>query len=145
MLSNNELAFELQNVIVQLRKVIISRHGSSTLKGAEKCTLFLIDELKAGSPVTISEIANKIKVTLAAVTHQINALEKRGLIRRMPNSGDRRIVRVSLTKSGRVQVVKLKKEFSKKTKILTEFLGEEDTKNLIRLFKKMSEFREFIK
>lgn len=42
-------------------------------------------------------------------------------------------------------MTKLKKDFSLKTQILAEFLGEKDMKHLIRLVKKMSEFSEFIK
>jgi DNA-binding MarR family transcriptional regulator len=143
--ANKKLAFELRNVIGQLGRTITLKHDRSKLKGAEKHILFLVCELKNGQPVTISEIANKIGVTLAAVTHQINTLEKQGLIKRLPGSDDRRFVIIELTKKGRAQVVKLKKEFAAKTKILAEFLGEKDTKDLIRLVKKMSEFRGFIK
>jgi len=145
MQSNKKLTFELRNVIGQLRRIITLKHNHSKLKGAEKHILFLIYELKSGQPVTISEIANKIGVTLAAVTHQINTLEKQGLIRRLSGSDDRRFVIIELTKKGNAQVVKLKKEFAKKTQILVKFLGEKDTKNLIRLIKKMSEFRGFTK
>jgi len=142
---NQELAFELQNVIGQLKRSSALKHDCSNLKGAEKHVLLLIYELKNGQPITISEIANKIAVTLAAVTHQINPLEKLGLIKRLSDSGDRRVVLIELTKNGRTQVAKLKKEFAKKTQILAEFLGEKDTKDLIRLVKKMSEFRGFTK
>lgn len=142
---NKKLAFELQNVISQLRRTIMLKHDHSKLKGAEKHILFLIYELKNGQPVTISEIANKICVTLAAVTHQINTLEKQGLIKRLPSGDDRRFVIIELTKRGGTQVIKLKKEFAEKTQILTEFLGEKGTKDLIHLVKKMSEFRGFTK
>ena len=145
MQSSQELAFELQNVIGQLRRSNTLKHDYSNLKGAEKHVLFLIYELKSGQPITISEIANKIGVTLAAVTHQINTLEKQGLVKRLSDSGDRRVVLIELTKKGRGQVLTLKKEFAKKTQILAEFLGKKDTKALIRLVKKMSEFRGFTK
>jgi DNA-binding MarR family transcriptional regulator len=141
MQSSQELAFELQNVIGQLRRSKTLKHDCSNLKGAEKHVLFLIYELKNSRPITISEIANKFGVTPAAVTHQINTLEKQGLVKRLSDSGDRRVVLIELTKNGRTQVAKLKKEFAKKTQILAGFLGEKDTKDLIRLVKKMSEFR----
>lgn len=143
MQSNKELAFELQNVLVQLKKANTLNYNHSKLKGAEKHILFLICKLKNGQPVTMSEIANKIGVTLAAVTHQIDTLEKQGLIKRLSDSADRRVVRIKLTKKGSAQVVELKKEFAKKIQILAKFLGENDTKDLIRLVKKMSEFKGF--
>jgi DNA-binding MarR family transcriptional regulator len=145
MQSNKKLAFELRNVIGHLGKIVTLKPDHSKLRGAEKHILLLICELKNGQPVTISEIANKIGVTLAAVTHQINTLEKQGLIKRLSGSGDRRLVIVELTKKGNVQSEKLKKEFAKKTQILAEFLGEKDTKDLIHLVKKISEFQGFIK
>lgn len=145
MQSNKKLAFELRNAIGQLGRIITLKNSQSKLKGAEKHILFLIYELKSGQPVTVSEIAQKIGVTLAAVTHQANALEKQGLIKRFVASNDRRAVIIKLTKKGSLQIIKLKKEFAKKTQILAEFLGERDTKDLIRLVKKMSEFQGFIK
>jgi len=143
--SNRELVFELQNVFGQLARAKALKHGRSKLRGAEKHILFLIHELKNNQPVTISEIANKIGVTLAAVIHQINTLKKLGLIKRFSDIIDRRVVLVELTKKGNRQVLKLKKEFAKKTKILADFLGEKDTKILIRLVRRMSEFHEFTK
>jgi DNA-binding MarR family transcriptional regulator len=145
MQKNKELAFELQKTIGQLRRTNVFIHNHSKLKGAEKHILLLICELKDGEPVTISEIANKIGVTLAAVTHQINTLEKHGLIKRLSDGNDRRIVLIELTKKGNTQVVKLKEEFVKKIQILSEYLGENDTKELVRLVKKISEFQGFSK
>ncbi len=142
---NYNLAFELQNVIIKFKREFEPKNNCSKLKGAEKFALFLIEELKHQQPVTISEIAKKTKVTLAAVTHQINALEKLGLIKRLSGCTDRRTVCVSLTESGSTQVIELKKEFTKKTRVLADFLGEKDTKDLIHLVKRMSEFREIIK
>jgi DNA-binding MarR family transcriptional regulator len=145
MQSNRELSFELQNAIGQLKRTNALNHGHSKLKGAEKHILLLIRGLKKCRPVTISEIADKIGVTLAAVTHQINTLEKQGLIKRLSDGDDRRVVLIELTRKGHSQVISLKKEFTKKIQLLTEFLGKKDTKNLIRLVKKMSGFKGFAK
>jgi DNA-binding MarR family transcriptional regulator len=130
-------------VIGQLRRAGSFKHGRTNLKGAEKHILLLIGEMKKGQPVTISEIANKIGVTLAAVTHQINALEQEGLIERLQDKEDRRLVFIALSKKGQVQVVKLKKEFSDRIKKLTDFLGEKDTLSLIHIVKRISDYPEF--
>lgn len=143
--SNKRLAFELQNVFGQFKRTIALNYSNSKLRGAEKRILFLVYGLKSSQPVTTSEIANKMGVTLAAVTHQVNAMEKQGLIKRLPDSNDRRVSKLELTKKGEAQVVKLKEEFAKKTRVLVEFLGEKDTSDLIRLVKKLSEFRGVVK
>jgi DNA-binding MarR family transcriptional regulator len=132
-------------VIVQLRKASIFKNNHSKLRGAEKHIMFLLCNSDGHRPVTISEIADKLRVTLPAVTHQINTLEKHGLIKRLSRNDDRRLVTVELTKKGCEQVKKLKKEFAKKTQILADFLGKKDTKDLIRLVKKMSSFKGFTK
>lgn len=145
MQTNKKLAFELQNVISQFKRSMSLKHNHSKLKGAEKHILFLVYELKNGQPVTTSEIAKSTGVTLGAVTHQINAMEKQGLITRLSDTNDRRIVLIELTKKGSEQIVKLKKEFFQKTQTLIDFLGEKDTSDLIRLVKKLSEFGEATK
>jgi DNA-binding MarR family transcriptional regulator len=145
MQSNRDLTLELQNVIIQFRKENMFKHNHSKIKGAEKHIMFLICNEKKNQPVTISEIAARLGVTLPAVTHQINTLEQQGLIKRLSRNGDRRIVTVELTKKGHEQVAKLKKEFINKTQILADFLGKKDTEDLIRLVKKMSGFGGFTK
>lgn len=144
MSTNKQLVFELQNVISQLKRTVRLKHKHSKLKGAEKHILFLIHELNS-QPVSISCIAKKMGVTLAAITHQITTLEKQGLIKRLFGKDDKRVVIVQLTTKGMAQVTKLKQEFAEKTKVLAKFLGEDDTKHLIRLVKKMSEFKGAIK
>jgi len=145
MQSDRELAFELQNAIGRLKRAIALKLDHSGLRGAEKHILFLICKLKNGQPVSISEIAAKIGVTLAAVTHQITALENQGLIKRLSAAGDKRVVLIVLNKKGKAQVVKLKREFAKKIHILAEFLGKMDTQNLIHLIEKMEKFPGFNK
>lgn len=143
MQSKKDLAFELQNVISQLKRTKLPQHGHCNLKGAERHILLLISNLKDGDPVTTSEIASKIGVTLAAVTHQINALEKEGLIKRLQDKSDRRIIFIELTRKGSQQVVKLRNEFTKRIQKLSEFLGEKDTRSLIRIIKRLADFPEF--
>lgn len=142
---DSRLVFELQRVMSQFKRAVMLKGSNSKLKGAEKQVLFLVDELSLDNLVTISEIASKTGVTLAAITHQINSLQKKGLIERLSSSDDGRTVLINLTNNGRTQVVKLKQEFADKTKFLVEFLGARDTKSLIRLVAKMSKFPDYIK
>ncbi len=143
MQKNQELASELQDAFSQFKRSNILKYNHSNLKGAEKHIMLLIYKLKNGEPVTITEIAHKIGVTLAAVTHQINTLETQNLVERLPDSTDRRIVLVRLTGKGRKQMLKLKKEFAQKIQALVDFLGEDDAQCLVRIVKKMSNFQGF--
>lgn len=143
MKANKDLAIELQNVMGQLKRASSFSHGQSKLRGAERHILLLIAELTKSNPVTITEIANRIGVTLAAVTHQVNALEKAGFIERLYNKEDRRVVLIKLSGEGQAQVAITRKEFTQKIQKLTDYLGERDTESLIHLVKKISQYPGF--
>lgn len=135
-----ELAIELQEAIAQFKRgnYFVSPNSNHRLRGAERHVLFLVYNLKNGDPVTVSEIADRMGVTLAAVTHSMNSLDDEGMIIRIPNVEDRRVVLIKLTKKGVGEIKKFKKELSEKISALIETLGEEDSKNLIRIVKKIS-------
>ena len=146
--SKKELALELQNVISQIRRSGLSdhhhHHDHENLKGSDRMMLFMVSQLNNGQPVTTSEVANTLGITLPAVTHKINALEAENLIKRVTDETDRRIVYISLSAKGKKQVEKLEKEFIDKLGFLTDFLGEKDTRDLIRLVKKIADFPKFL-
>ena len=50
---------------------------------------------------TLGYIAKQLMVTPAVVTGIVDRLERRGFVRRTADAGDRRVVRLSLTDSGR--------------------------------------------
>jgi DNA-binding MarR family transcriptional regulator len=50
---------------------------------------------------TLGHIAKQLMVTPAVVTGIVDRLERRGFVRRTADAGDRRVVRLSLTESGR--------------------------------------------
>ena len=54
-----------------------------------------------GGPLTPSEIANRVLVASATMTSTLDALERRGWARRLPNPADRRSVLVEITSRGR--------------------------------------------
>ncbi len=55
---------------------------------------------KMGSP-RMSELAHRGHVTFGTMTVMVNKLVKKGYVKRMRDEGDRRVVLVSLTASGR--------------------------------------------
>ncbi len=144
MSQTNDLSLELEGVINQLSRSKFFQHNHGPLRAAETRVLFLISKLKQGEPVTPSEIASKIGVTLSAVTHQINSLENEGLINRVQDTNDRRVVEITLSAKGQEEIKAIKKILRKKIKILTDYLGEKDTKDLVRVFKRISELLEHL-
>jgi DNA-binding MarR family transcriptional regulator len=145
MREKNELVLELQTVLGQLRRSVSFGHSRLHLKGAEKQALFMIAKLNEGKPVSPTEIAAKTGVTMPAVTHQINSLEEEGLVKRIHSKEDRRSVLISLSGDGEKKLRKIKAEFSQKLEALSDFLGEKDTRELIRIIRKISQYPDFLK
>jgi DNA-binding MarR family transcriptional regulator len=54
-----------------------------------------------GGPLTIGELARAEQVRVPTMSRVIAALESYGLLRRMPDTNDRRVVRVEATAAGR--------------------------------------------
>jgi DNA-binding MarR family transcriptional regulator len=89
---------------------------------------------------TITELSNLLQITPAGVTHLINPLEEAGYIERLQNRKDRRVVRIGLTEKGTQVAESLISEVQENLIGLVNYLGEEDSKTLIRLMSKSIEF-----
>ena len=90
-----------------------------------------LDEHKKALSVT--EISNLLQITPAGATHLINALEETGYIERLPAPNDRRIVLIGLTDKGTKVAQALISQVQEQLIGLVNYLGEEDSKTLIRL------------
>lgn len=66
-------------------------------EGLPEAQVKLVVHLGIHGPQTMSEVAGGLKVTTPAVTGLVDKLEKRGLVERVRDSQDRRVVRVRLT------------------------------------------------
>jgi DNA-binding MarR family transcriptional regulator len=96
--------------------------------------------LNNGKPVRPSEAAKKLDVTVAAITHRINSLEKEGYIVRTSSPTDRRVVFISLSEKGTETVSILKENHRQSIYGLVEHLGDEDSADFIDLLGKISNY-----
>ena len=80
-----------------------------------------------------SELSAQLQVTPAAVTHLINDLEKAGYVERVSEPTDRRIVLLKPTSAGLKMMEVVNGQFLETLKGLIEFLGEDDSREFIRL------------
>ena len=61
-----------------------------------------IEEIGMYEPKSMSEIARKLNITVGTLTVAINNLVKKGYCERYRDESDRRVVKVGLTKKGRL-------------------------------------------
>jgi DNA-binding MarR family transcriptional regulator len=90
--------------------------------------------------LTVTEISSLLQITPAGVTHLINPLEGAGYIERLQDPNDRRIVRIGLTGKGTQVAESLITEVQENLIGLVNYLGEEDSKTLIRLMSQAIEY-----
>ncbi len=82
----------------QQRQATIAARG---LEDYEYDTLHMLGGVGADHQASPSEIANWLHMSPAAITGRLDALERRGFVRRLPSPDDRRKVLVELTAAGR--------------------------------------------
>ncbi len=133
-------AQELQNALQILRRTKFSIKGCAGSSGAERFLLLQIGMMSNGQPVMPTLIAKKLGITLAAVTHLLNSLDKQGYIERIPSPDDRRVVYVGLSKKGAEALGRIKNHHDEKLRGLIEHLGVSDSAGLIRLIGKVSDY-----
>lgn len=129
------LTHDLARVLTQFRRSNPPRGAFRGFKSGELILLStLIDAIPPGADgLKASELSNRLRVTPAAVTHLINDLEKAGQVERVADPTDRRIVLLRPTAAGRQLMEVANTQFLEMLQGLIEFLGEDDSREFIRL------------
>jgi DNA-binding MarR family transcriptional regulator len=83
--------------------------------------------------LSVSKISALLQITPAGVTHLLNPLEDAGCIERLADPNDRRVVLIGLTDRGADIAAGLIAEVQDVLSGLVEYLGEDDSRTLIRL------------
>lgn len=86
---------------------------------------------------TQARMAEAMGITAATLTHHLNALEKRGLVRRWREEGNRRSQRVELTDAGRELFERLREVALAHDARLRSGLSEEELTQLAELLGKL--------
>lgn len=93
-----QIAAELQPIMARARhlKAHRTRHQS-----ASSAHLHIIMMLEAEGMLTMTHLAESIDVSLPSATGLVSRMEERGLVERLRDRADRRVVHVRLTDAGR--------------------------------------------
>lgn len=84
--------------VMPLWNVKLIRPFKNSLNGEMSLeTYYCLETLKSSGPVTMSEMARRLKVPKQQATKLIDALTVHGFVERAPKENDRRVVEVSLT------------------------------------------------
>jgi DNA-binding MarR family transcriptional regulator len=95
--------------------------------------------------IKVSDLSERMHVKSPTITQSINNLEAAGFVERSMDLSDRRAVKIRLTEKGKQFVSDNKKRFISDIKGLVAFLGEDNSKELVRLISQMFIYFESIK
>jgi DNA-binding MarR family transcriptional regulator len=76
--------------------------------------------------LTQSEIADQLSVQGATVTNMLQRLEEAGLVKRVRDSEDNRLVRVYLTEAGRQKESSINEQFGSMQELIFKDISEEE-------------------
>lgn len=91
--------------------------------GQQASVLFMV---ASGKCVLAAELAREYGIDASAVTRLVDRLEKRGLLKRVRSSEDRRAVRLALTSEGQAIAVRMPAIFTSITGTLMSGLSPEE-------------------
>ncbi len=142
---------DVKNLAYQLREMIylFGKNGAlrppcePKIRHHDMMILTTIAKLdKNGGGVKMSDLSNYFNVSAPAISQTIRRFEKLGYIERIQLESDRRSVYIRLQPSVLQMMEEVETIVNENLMRLITFLGEDDAKELIRIMKKASEFRD---
>lgn len=97
--------------------------------------LRLLVKLEDG-PVSISELADRLRISSPAVSQMIDKLSSDGYVRRESSHGDQRVVSVALTDGGREVLARSLDAFRSRVREVFAPLNDEETRQVGLLLEK---------
>lgn len=140
--NNQQLATDLRMVITRLIKKLRTKSATGAgLSLTERSTLALLDQHKELLP---NELASMEKITTQSMSQILNHLSELGYIKRNPSKTDKRKVIISMSKTGRNILYKVRNERDEwLNKALLEVCTEKEKEMLRRAISPLSKLVEF--
>ena len=130
---------ELDRALKIFRRSGIYDRVNTKLSDADIMVLFCVAFCDLNQKVKLTDISKRLKVTLPAVTHKVNDLVEKNYVEKVQSEKDLRVVYIRLTEEGKKYVESIRDDYYKPIEKLTKHIGEEDTKNFLRILNKISE------
>lgn len=133
----NELLLDIFDKILVTEEKALSKSNFSDLSIAEMHTL---EGIGLYDTRTMSETAARLGITTGTLTVAIDRLVRKGYVERKRDTSDRRVVRVRLTKKGKLAFRMHSKFHTLLVDRIVEPLSSSDRDLLVQLLTRVSEF-----
>lgn len=136
-LDKNEVTALFYQVSRLMEKNIKSRRKNvNPLSGQYRC-LFVLDKVQNISQKRLAAI---LQIRSTSLSELLSKLEKKNYIVRTPSNEDKRTYFISLTKSGREEVKRVRKIMLKEHDELTKALSDEETEQFFKILTKIKDY-----
>ncbi len=142
---HQDLVFDLVETLEGLRRYRRwFRDESFPIRNNEMMLLMFLDRNLHDDCLGIrpSELGEILRLKRPTITSLVNSLENQGYVERISDDHDRRVVLVRLTNKGDNLMDQVQQSFIRQIRQTMEYIGEEDTRELIRIIGKVRSFLE---
>lgn len=145
--NENTTSHKLLTTLIKLKRTNWHPNQVAGLTHSEIMVLFAIDKnVKPGEyGIKVSHISHLLMVAPPTITQLINNLETNGFVQRNSDKADRRAVRIVLTEKGKETIKEAAQLFYASINGLVDYLGEDNSKQLIELLSKVINYINEIK
>lgn len=133
----NELLVNTFNEILTIEQTALK---SGKLNDLSVTEIHTIEAIGMYNSRTMSEVAADLGITVGTLTTAINNLVKKGYVERQKSENDRRVVKVVLTKRGKLAHRVHEKFHTNMINATIEGLSEEEEELLARALSKLDDF-----
>jgi DNA-binding MarR family transcriptional regulator len=142
---NEEVIKEIFSAFLKMKKFVRDNNTlihNGDIKPSEQILLLKMSQHMKDNKIIINDIVNILELAPPTISLTLNSLEDHGYIERTLNKDNRREIFVSLTNKGKKMLDNIKEKHYHFISKLIDYLGEDDTKNLIFLLNKTTKFLE---
>lgn len=132
-----EVIQEIIEDLGQLKHLALADRTKLGALQLSKAQLELLYALSFHEKISVKQAAQRLSVSLSAVSQLADPLLSEGYITRQNDLTDRRIVHLSLTPKGKRIIKDLKKNIASGLRRIMETLDQRDLDNLNKVFKKL--------
>jgi DNA-binding MarR family transcriptional regulator len=140
---NENLADQLIQSFLRFRKVGMLFHGGQDASVGEIVVMRgLAKKTSNNKDFEVSDFHKDLHITKPAVSQIYSSLEKKGYITRNVDTSDRRKIVATLTPKGKEILKSMGDQFNKMINEIITRMGEDNSKQLISLFNRLSDISE---
>jgi DNA-binding MarR family transcriptional regulator len=102
----------------------------------------VLQQLAESGPTAMVRLSDGNRVTKAAVTAIIDEMEAKGLVRRVRDSSDRRVVNIRMTPAGKKLYAVARRRHQEIVNAFVSVLEPDEARALVRSFDKLARFMD---